>query len=176
MLHNRMKIVEKGWLGIRSHKRSELDLHWGNEGLCTARRGSRTFHSGLLGWALIEEEEAPSGTDEFSVCYGRGVSGVTDVAGAWQGPERGRTWPNRRRACSVTEVCCEVADRGLKLSHHLGQWWCRAVWLRTGSWVGRPRLTGNTSAAVLPGSLPFSGSRGPRAHSFRLVPAIACWW
>lgn len=26
--------------------------------------------------------------DEFSVCYGRGVSGVTDVAGAWRGPER----------------------------------------------------------------------------------------
>lgn len=72
MLQNRMEIVEKGRLWIRSRERSDLALRRGRRDGALLQ-GRRTFHGGVQGWAS-RGAEARSAVAEFGVLRVRGIS------------------------------------------------------------------------------------------------------
>lgn len=73
MLQNRMKIVEKGRLWIRSRERSDLALRRGKEGRCAAPGEEDVSRRGA-GMGVDRGGEARSAVAEFGVLRVRGIS------------------------------------------------------------------------------------------------------
>ena len=156
MPQNRMKILEKGWHWIRSHKRRELDLGWRN-GLGTASRGRKGIsHQGVGKGADFEAKrteitvrERKRAQEWTSQCVLRARGSRCDrCGGVWHlgGEERGQSthvpavWPSGVVRRPGWSSLLTWDGEGAGPSHSSpgtvtdsppGRWGCRAVSLIT---------------------------------------------